>query len=258
MNVLIIEDEATAARLLQRLLAEVRPNFHVLALLESVAEAVAWLAENARPDLIFLDIHLSDGSSFEIFKRTTVTSPVIFTTAYNEYALEAFQANGVDYLLKPMTRKNLERSLDKLETMRLATPTPAPVDLAQLLHSMQQLGGQQHAYKSNWLVPYKTRLVPVGVDEVAYFSIRNGLVFLTTLAGQQYQFDQPLDELESQVDPHRFFRANRQVLVARPGLAALESYFNGRLLVHLRPPAQEEVIVSKPRVMDLKRWVNGS
>ncbi|RZK99255.1 MAG: response regulator transcription factor [Hymenobacter sp.] len=256
MNVLIVEDETTAALSLQRLLAALRPTFRLLGPLESVAESVAWLEENAVPDLIFMDIHLADGSSFEIFRSTTVTSPVIFTTAYDEHALEAFQANGIDYLLKPLSRASLQRSLDKLDALRLPTPPASLPDFAQLLRTMQQLGSSATSYKNNWLVPFKTKLVPVSTKDVAYFAIRNGLVVLTTLADQEYPFDQPLDELESQVDPQLFFRANRQVLLTRASIVELESYFNGRLLVHLRPPAREEVVVSKLRVADLKRWLN--
>lgn len=258
MTVLIIEDETTAALSLQRLLAAVRPTCRLLALLESVAESVAWLAENPPPDLIFMDIHLADGSSFEIFRSVTVTSPVIFTTAYDEHALEAFQANGVDYLLKPLSRTSLQRSLDKLDALRQpAAKAPVPADFAQLLHTMQQLGGVAASYKANWLIPVKTKLIPVSAKEIAYFSIRNGLVLLTTLAGQEYAFDQPLDELESQVDPQVFFRANRQFLITRASVVELEAYFNSRLLAHLRPAAREEVVVSKLRVADLKRWLSG-
>ena len=255
MTVLIIEDETTAALSLQRLLAAVRPTCHLLALLESVAESVAWLEENPPPDLIFMDIHLADGSSFEIFRSTTVTSPVIFTTAYDEHALEAFRANGVDYLLKPLSRASLQRSLDKLDALRQPATTSA-TGFAQLLHTMQQLSGGVASHKANWLVPVKTKLIPISAREIAYFSIRNGLVLLTSLAGQEYPFDQPLDELESQVDPQLFFRANRQFLITRASVVELEAYFNGRLLAHLRPTTREEVIVSKLRVADLKRWLS--
>ncbi|WBA44138.1 LytR/AlgR family response regulator transcription factor [Hymenobacter canadensis] len=267
MQVLIIEDEYAAARSLQRLLSEVRPQAQVLDQLESVVDAVAWLAANPAPELIFMDIHLADGSSFEIFRRTTVTSPVIFVTAFDEHALEAFRANGIDYLLKPLTRADLQRSLDKFDALRqspppgVAPPAPAgpPVpDFAQLLRSVQQqLNGGAAAYKSSWLIPHKTKLIPVATADVAYFAIRHGLVFLTTLTGQEYQMEHPLDELESQVDPRLFFRANRQVLFARPSLVALEPYFNGRMQLYLRPESREEVIVSKPKVTELKNWVAG-
>ena len=257
MTILIVEDEPRTARTIERLLLGLRPEARVLGQPESVAATVAWLTEHPAPDLILMDIHLSDGSSFEIFRRVAVTCPVIFITAYDEHALEAFRANGVDYLLKPLSRASLQRSLDKLDALRLPAAAPAPTDFAQLLHTMQQLSGGPAAYKTNWLIPVKTKLVPVSAKEVAYFSIRNGLVVLTTLAGQEYPFDQPLDELESLVDPQVFFRANRQFLLTRASIVELESYFNSRLLAHLRPTAREEVIVSKLRVSDLKRWLSG-
>ena len=260
MTILIVEDEYAAARSLQRLLRELRPAATVLDALEGVVDTVEWLRENPAPDLIFMDIYLADGSSFEIFRRTTVRSPVIFTTAYDEHALEAFSANGIDYLLKPLTRDALSRSLAKLDALRQAAPAAAPApqptaDFARLLQAMQQrLAGP--VYRTNWLVPHKTKLLPVAVAEVAYFNIRHGQVFLTTLAGDEYAFDHSLEELESQVDPAQFFRANRQVLLARPSLAELEPYYNGRMLLHLRPAPREDVIVSKPRVTALKEWVS--
>ena len=259
MNLLIIEDEYAAAQSLRRLLTELRPAAVVLDHLEGVLDAVAWLRENPAPDLIFMDIHLADGSSFEIFRRTTVISPVIFTTAYDEHALEAFGTSGIDYLLKPLTRADLQRSLDKFDALRAAAPADADdaPDFAQLLRGLQrQLAGGPVAYQSSWLVPHKTKLLPMAAADVAYFAIRHGQVFLTTLAGDEYAFDHSLDELESQVDPRLFFRANRQVLLARPSVAELEPYYSGRMLLHLRPAPREDVIVSKPRVTALKNWVS--
>ena len=264
MNLLIIEDEYAAAQSLRRLLTELRPAAVVLDHLEGVLDAVAWLQENPAPDLIFMDIHLADGSSFEIFRRTTVTSPVIFTTAYDEHALEAFGTSGIDYLLKPLTRADLQRSLDKFDALRAAAPANAAADdadnapdFAQLLRGLQrQMEGGPAAYQSSWLVPHKTKLLPVAAADVAYFAIRHGQVFLTTRAGDEYAFDHSLDELESQVDPRQFFRANRQVLLARASVAELEPYYSGRMLLHLRPAPREDVIVSKPRVTALKSWVS--
>jgi two-component system response regulator LytT len=263
VNILLVEDELTTARAVQRLLKEVRPAAQVLDHLETVVDTVAWLQENPAPDLILMDIHLADGSSFEVFRRVAVTCPVIFVTAYNEHALDAFQVNGIDYLLKPLTRADLQRSLDKFDALRqhyagTAVPNsgPAPVpDFTELLRTMQQLGSTP-AYKTTWLVPHKTKLMPIAADEVAHFVIRHGLVSLTTLSGQEYSMDVTLEVLESQVDPRRFFRANRQVLFARTSVVSLEPYYNGRMLVHLRPAPREEVIVPKPRVTELRRWIS--
>lgn len=259
MTILLIEDEPRTARTIERLLLALRPEAQVVGQCESVAASVAWLTEHPAPDLILMDIHLSDGSSFEIFRRATVSSPVIFITAYDEHALEAFHVNGIDYLLKPITRAALQHGLQKFDTLRqhYAGSAAAGVpQLAELLRTVQQLGAPP-SYKSSWLIPFKTKLIPVAAADVAHFVIRNGVVSLTTLEGQHYALDSTLDELEAQVDPRQFFRANRQVLLARPSVAALEPYYNGRMLVHAQPAAAEAIIVPKPRVTELRNWVSG-
>ena len=259
MTILLVEDEPRAARTLTRLLHEVRPEAQVLAHTESVTDTVAWLREHPAPDLLLMDIHLADGSSFEVFRHVPVTCPVIFVTAYDEYALEAFQVSGIDYLLKPITRESLQRGLRKFEALQrhYASTAPPPAEapnLTELLRTMQQLGGTP--YKTSWLVPHKARLIPVAAAEVAHFVIQHGLVSLTTLAGQRYVMDNPLDELESQVDPRQFFRANRQVLFSRASVVALEPYHGNRMAVHLQPPAPEDVLVPKLRVTELRKWMS--
>jgi two-component system response regulator LytT len=263
VNILLVEDELSTARALQRLLNEVRPTAQVLAHVETVADTVAWLRENPTPDLLLMDIQLGDGTSFEVFQQVAVSCPVIFLTAYDEYALQAFQANGIEYLLKPLTRAKLERGLEKFEALRQHYAAPAAglpslptPDFTEFLRTVQQLSSATSSYKSSWLIPHKTKLIPVAATEVAYFTIRNRLVFLTTLTGQEYTMDVSLDELESQVNPSQFFRANRQVLFTRTSVAELEPYYNGRLLVHLKPPAREDVVISKPRVTELKDWLS--
>ncbi|OGX88997.1 LytR/AlgR family response regulator transcription factor [Hymenobacter coccineus] len=265
MNILIVEDEIRPARSLERLLQEVRPEAQVVGRLEFVADTVAWLQAHPAPDLIFMDIHLSDGSSFEVFQQVAVTCPVIFVTAYDEHALEAFQVNGIDYLLKPITRDSLQhgfQKFDALERYYAGATAPAPAaagalpHLPELLRMMQQLSGTP-AYKTSWLIPYKTKLLPIAVHDMAHFVIHHSLVSLTTLDGQQYTLDSSLDELEAQLDPQQFFRVNRQALLARPSIVALEPYYNGRMLVHLQPPATEAVIVPKPRVAELRKWLSG-
>jgi DNA-binding LytR/AlgR family response regulator len=270
VKTLIVEDELNTARTLQRLLREVRPQAEVLCHTESVADTVQWLQENPAPDLILMDIHLGDGSSFEVFRRVQVSCPVIFITAYDEHALEAFRVNSIDYLLKPLTRADLQRSLDKFDALRqhyagnaaaaagslAATPPTATPDFTELLRTMQQQLAQPNPAKASWLIPHKTKLIPVAAEEVAHFVIRHGLVSLTTLSGQEYTVDFTLDELESQVDGRQFFRANRQVLFARASLVELEPYYNGRMVVHLKPAPREEVIVPKPRVTELKQWIS--
>jgi two-component system response regulator LytT len=260
VTILIVEDEPRTARTIERLLLGLRPAAQVVGQPESVATAVAWLAEHPAPDLILMDIHLSDGNSFEIFRRATVSSPVIFITAYDEHALEAFQVNGIDYLLKPISRDSLEHGLRKFEALRqhyANSATTTEPTLAALLRTVQQLSAPP-AYKTSWLIPFKTKLIPVAATDVAHFIIRNGVVSLTTLEDQHYTLDTPLDELETQVDPRQFFRANRQVLLARASVTALEPYYNSRMLVHVQPAAPESIIVPKPRVTELRHWVSGS
>ena len=265
MNILIVEDEPRTARTIERLLLGLRPEARVVGQPESVAATVAWLAEHPAPDLILMDIHLSDGSSFEVFRRTAVSSPVIFITAYDEHALEAFQVNGIDYLLKPITRESLRHGLEKFDALQRHYASSAPnaalpgtlPDLTELLRTVQQLSAPP-AYKTSWLIPFKTKLIPVAAADVAHFVIRNGVVSLTTLDGQHYALDSTLDELEAQVNPQQFFRANRQVLLARASITALEPYYNGRMVVHVQPAAPELVIVPKPRVTELRHWVSGS
>ena len=257
LRVLIVEDERGAALTLQRMLRECYPEAEVVAMLDSVRGTERWLGEQPAPDLIFMDIHLADGTCFELFKRITVPSPVIFTTAYDQHALEAFRANGIDYLLKPLDLPDLQRSLAKFDSLRQPRPAgPTPPDLGQLLRTLQQLQPAPVAYRSTWLAVAKNKFVPVVAEQVAYFSIRHGMVTVTTLDGQRYVMDSSLDELEAQVDPHQFFRDNRQILFAKRSIADLEPYYNSRLLVNLTPETLEPVIISKPRVAELKAWIS--
>ena len=259
LRVLLVEDERAAARTLQQMLQECQPATEVLALLNSVRSTAQWLTEHPAPDLIFMDIHLADGTCFELFKRTTVSSPVIFTTAYDQHALEAFRSNGIDYLLKPLALPDVQRSLAKFDALRQPRPVPPiPPDLSELLRTMQLLQSPAPAtYRSSWLGTFKNKLVPVAAEQVAYFSIRHGAVTLTTLDGQRYLLDvASLDELEAEVDPRQFFRGNRQILFAKRSIADLEPYYNHRLLVNLTPAPSEEVVISKPRVSELKAWLS--
>ena len=264
MTILLVEDELRTARVVERQLLELRPEARVLAHLTSVTEVVDWLGAHPAPDLILLDIHLADGSSFEVFRRVPVTCPVIFITAYDEHALEAFRANGIDYLLKPLTQADLARGLDKFDALRkhytgaadTSSAASAAPDFAALLRTMQQQFDGASAYKKTWLVAHKTKLLPVATSDIAHFVIRHRLVVLTTLSNQEYVLDTTLEEVESQVDPRRFFRANRQVLFARDSLVALEPYYTGRMVVHVNPATREEVIVPKPRVTELRQWIS--
>ena len=235
MKALIIEDERAAVRNLKALLKEVAPQTEVIDSLDSVTDSVAWFETNPAPDVVFLDIHLADGSSFEIFDHVRIDCPVIFTTAYDEYALRAFKVNSIDYLLKPIGAADLRRALNKLASLH-RTPDREE-SLAELIRNLQR----RDRYKSHFLIPSKgDKLLPLAVDQVQYFCISDGVTLTDSL------------------DPDRFFRVNRQYLLSRNAVQDIDLWFNNRLSINLRIPTGEKILVSKQRVNDFKNWFAGS
>ncbi|KAA9327056.1 response regulator transcription factor [Hymenobacter busanensis] len=257
MNVLLLEDEYPAAERLQRLLAQAAPDAQVVAQLDTVAAAVAWLQTNPAPDLILADIHLADGLSLDVFDQLIIGSPVIFTTAYDAYALRAFKANSVDYLLKPVKLPELQAALQKLRQWR--SPTPAPNEVAQrlerLLDSLPARPGR--AAKTRFLVRHGEQLLPVLTTDVAWFQSRNETVTLATHAGQRYLVDYTLEQLEHLLDAQQFFRLNRQFLAQLPAVQRLHPWFNGKLKLDLTPTPSEDVIVSREKAAAVKAWLEG-
>lgn len=254
MKALIIEDEKAAVRNLNALLAEVAPDMEILAAMDSITDSIDWLQTHPMPELIFLDIHLADGSAFEIFKHVNITCPIIFTTAYDEYALKAFKVNSVDYLLKPIGRTDIERALDKLDRLQqksaASVPSPAP-DYNALIHALRQAD----SYKTHFLIPMKgDKLMPLSVDMIQYFYINEGNVKAVVGEGKEYTFTQTLDELCECLDPSRFFRVNRQYLISRKAVQDIDLWFNSRLSVNLRIPVPEKILVSKARAGEFKDW----
>ena len=249
MNVLIIEDEKAALRNLKALLGEVAPDVTVVGTTDSIVDSVEWFRSRPMPDLVFMDIHLADGDAFEIFKEVDITSPIIFTTAYDEYALRAFKVNSVDYLLKPLSRIDLEKSLEKLR--RLSSAPAAPVDYARLLQALQR----ERSYKQHFLVPTRgDKFIPVAADSIYYFYIDNGCVKAVDKDRREYAFPQTLDELTDQLDPAAFFRANRQYLIAKKAIRDVDLWFNRRLAINLLIPTPDRILVSKVRVNEFKEW----
>lgn len=262
MNILLIEDEEATARKLQRLLAEVEPTATVVGQLGSVEESVAWLTHQPAPDLILLDIELADGQSFEIFNQVAVTSPVIFTTAYDEYAIRAFRVNSIDYLLKPVKEADLRSALAKLRTMKLALanqPDNLRMALADLLHQFQPapdpVSPVVAPFKERFLVKQGQRLFTVPVHEVAYFFSRNKMTFLQSADGHEWLIDYTMDEVEHMLDPQRFFRVNRQIIAELHAIERVNLYFNGKLKIALQPVFPEEVLVSRDKAGEFKRWL---
>ena len=260
MRVLILEDEYPAAERLQRLLAQVAPATQVLAVLDTVAGALDWLAAHPAPDLILSDIQLADGLSLDVFAQTVVRSPVIFTTAYDQYALQAFRANGIDYLLKPLKLVELQQALAKLGELKVRSTEPStlnlnsPQNLERLLDALPQ---PQRPFKARFLVRQGETLLPLPAAEVAWFQSRHDCVTLAALDNRRFVVDYTLEQLESLLDPRQFFRLNRQLLAQLPAVRRLAPHFGGKLLVTLHPTPTEEVLVSKEKASAVKNWLEG-
>lgn len=255
MKVLIIEDEELAARRLQILLREIDPTIQIVSVIDSIEETVAWLNTYPHPELIFMDIMLADGQSFEIFERIEVKVPVIFTTAYDEFAIKAFKVNSIDYLLKPVNPQSLKMSLDKYGSLSISSR-----NLDHMIQSLLDINYKtQQAvsdYKKRFLIKTGDKFIPVSISEIAYFSFTDKLTFVTTSAQKRFMLDHTLDELEKLVDPHVFFRLNRQYIAAFSSIKVVHNYFNSKLKVYVIPDVSEGIIVSKERAQSFKLWLS--
>jgi DNA-binding LytR/AlgR family response regulator len=255
MKVILIEDEALAAKRLQNMLTEIDPAIQVIKVIDSIEEAVEWFSTYPHPDLIFMDIMLADGQSFEIFEQVEIKAPVIFTTAYDEYAIKAFKVNSVDYLLKPVETVLLTGALDKFRAN-----AGAQGNLKQMVESLMASNYKSQEvvseFKKRFLIKTGDKFIPVSIAEVAYFSFTDKLTFLTTNGQKRYMLDHTLDELEKLVDPHVFFRLNRQYIAAFSSIKVVHNYFNGKLKVMVTPEIPEGIIVSKERAQVFKSWLS--
>ena len=247
MNVLIVEDETTAYENMVDLLAQVDPNIHVVGNTESIRQTIKWLGEHEAPDLIFMDIHLSDGSAFVIFDEIRIEIPIIFTTAYDRYAIEAFKVNSIDYLLKPVKEDDMRRALTKFS--KWGRP-----DISQYLSQIAQMVSKPN-YSDKILIPYKDKLLPVSLSEIAcfYTADKNTFVFLKN--GMKYPYGKTLDQIYSTLNPHDFFRANKQFIVARNSVSNITIWFDNRLLVSLEVDTPERIYVSKNKASEFKAWM---
>lgn len=249
MNVVIIEDEPRAAERLKNLLLEIDPTLIILAQIESVVEAIEWFKGHQTPDLVFMDIHLSDGSSFDIFDQVQLASPVVFTTAYDQYALKAFEVNSVDYLLKPIDVEALERSVSKFKALHFK---PNEIDFSSI---SQLITEKDKSYKSRFLVSKGPSLIPIDVSDIAYFFTNEGAVYLCTKNKEHHAINFNLEELDAVLDPHHFFRLNRQFITHSESVRRVHNYFNSKLKVELHPTPANDVIVSRLKASDFKRWM---
>ena len=254
MKVVIIEDEAPAFRRLQKILEEQSEDIEIVEVIDSVADSVKWIRNHELPDLIFMDIQLSDGISFEIFDEAEVTCPVIFTTAFDEYMLKAFKVNSIDYLLKPIKNEDLAMSLEKFNAMKKSFGGNSNHE--HLPDLLKQIRLDDKKYKTRFLIKQGDKLWAVEAKNISYFHLRHGVVHLITNDNKKYIMDQTLDELIGVLDPEQFFRANRQFIVAFGGVKMVHRYHKGKLLLELSPACDEETIVSAEKASEFKNWMD--
>ncbi len=255
LRVVIVEDEPATARNLVRMLQDIDERIVIQAKLTSVAEAVDWFKVNmAAYDLVFMDIRLADGLSFDIFNQTMIDRPVIFVTAYNDYALDAFKNNGIDYILKPFDRQEIGRALQKYRRFtgdNGSAHYKLPLD--GLAEQVRQL---TKPYRKSFLIHHRDRLIPVEAAKVCWFYTANEIVYAHLADNRQYVIDLTMEQLEKELDLEVFFRANRQFIVNRAAILEVNFYFNGRLSLKISPEPPEKVLISKARVPELKSWMN--
>lgn len=248
MRVLIVEDETAAARNLQSMLASVDPKTEIAGVTESIVDTVEWFAANGMPDLIFMDIHIADGESFRIFELTEVDAPIIFTTAYDSYALEAFKVNSIDYLLKPLKTKDLERALNKWR--RLSNS-----ERSDYKTRVDMLAASHNRKNDLFLVHVKDKIIPLKANDVCYFYTFDEKVTAHTANGEKFPIAKTLEALQDQLPEYDFFRANRQFIISRKAVKDISVWFGSRLAVNLNIETPERIVVSKARVPEFKRWM---
>ncbi|HMO62891.1 MAG TPA: LytTR family DNA-binding domain-containing protein [Ferruginibacter sp.] len=251
MQVIIIEDEILTAEDLSGILLKLPYTININRILPSVKQAVEYLRNQPPPDLIFCDIHLGDGHSFEIFKQVKTITPVIFCTAYNEYALEAFNNNGIGYVLKPFTKKTIKEAIDKYLALK-SNAVFTPVDFSKVLEALQT--GQQAAKNTTLLVNWKDKILPVRIDDIALFSIEYRAVRLFTKSGADYIISQTLDELELMCGSS-FYRANRQFLINKTAVQEVQQYTARKLLVKMGVKGNFDITIAKAKVPEFLSWL---
>ena len=247
MRVLIVEDETAAYKNMVNALQTIDPTIEIAGNTESVSRTVEWLQNNPQPDLIFMDIQLSDGSAFMLFDRMKIETPIVFTTAYDQYAIDAFRVNSIDYLLKPIKPDELQRALDKFRRWM-------PADMGGYLSRLMALAPKP-VYKDKILIPLRDKLLPVTLDDVACFYTTNKQTLVCLKNGVQYAYIKTLEQIMTMLDPSRFTRANKQYIIARDSVKEITVWFDSRLLVKLNVETPEPIYISKNRAPEFKAWV---
>ena len=248
----IIEDEVPAARLLSSIITRLRPDWEVIVLPGSVEEAIVWFRTHSHPDILFLDIQLSDGNSFDFLSAAQPSSLIIFTTAYDQYAIRAFTVNSIDYILKPVDEKRLLDAIVKYETLK-GKDYKQENYIGDLIQSLQK---QEKSYRTRFLIAGVDKFWALQVSDIAYFYSENKVTFAVTKQNREFIIDLSLDKLMEQLDPDVFFRSNRQTVVSINAIVKVESYFLGKAILHVKPPFKDKIIVSRDKIAPLKLWLN--
>jgi DNA-binding LytR/AlgR family response regulator len=250
MNILIIEDEIKAATSLATLISKIRPEARIAAQLQSVKSSISYLSENEQPDLIFMDIQLSDGLCFNIFKAVKITCPVVFCTAFDEYAMEAFKVNGIDYVLKPFSKEDIIAAFKKVDELKNFFQQNALPELGDLLTKIAPSSG-----KKNFLVFKQNKYINIATDTIAFFYIKHETSVIRCFDHQEYMLNQSLDQIHSMLSPDQFYRLNRQYLVNFSAIKEVEHYFARKLLVNLVVPTPDKLLVNKEKVQQFLAWL---
>ncbi len=254
IKAIIVEDEGLAAERLQKLIKDVDPNIEILSIIDSVESSINWLRNNPPPDLLFLDIQLADGRSFEIFEHIKVQSPVIFTTAFDEYAIKAFELNSIDYLLKPIKIEELKNSIDKYRKIKEYF---SESDLQNKVYNLlSSIKNEDKSYKNRFLINKGDTLIPVSTNEIAYFYAEDKANFLITFNEQKYFVNYSLDTLQEMLDPKLFQRVNRQFILSVNSIKKVHNYFNYKLKIEVNPLIDKDIIISRANVVEFKKWMN--
>lgn len=249
MKIVIFEDEMHNAERLIQLLRQYDPRIEVVAVIESVAEGVKWLEQGIAADLMMMDIQLSDGNCFEMFSQVKVSTPIIFTTAYDGFALQAFKVNSIDYLMKPIDAEELKRALQKYEHFRPSAATA--ISIEQLAEEFMKRNSTRFIGKIN------NQLVYVKAQDIAYLHFSKGMTVATTVTNQRFPLDYSLDQIEKMLDRNVFFRINRQFIIHIDAIKKITTYYNSRLILQLAPYVDTDVIISRERVAEFKNWLEG-
>lgn len=253
MKVLIVEDEIAASDNLTYILKSINAEIEVLDVLDSIAGAIDYFSRPTEAVLVFMDIHLSDGISFEIFEKVKIEIPIIFTTAYDQYAVKAFKVNSLDYLLKPISEEDMLLAMDKFETF--STNSEAIENQLKGVLSLLQASNNTN-YKLSYLIQKRDELIPIKVADIAYFFIDMGIVKAVTFEKQVYTLNKKLETIEEELDPTNFSRVNRQYILNKQSIDKLKFHFNGKLIVDVHPKTEERIIVSKLKASEIKAWLN--